>query len=336
MRHGGAANAARVWRARDGALRFCVGPRPYRDPEAGLAARIDALDARVRELEARLGPRGRSALAPTERASLDHARHEARAPSHGTALASMGDRAARLERYVAALEASVGDEAAHAARLRALPTDVPLPPSPAHLARAVAAAREGLDAAWSALAARAHHLVATHDADVSSARTGPLELAVRFAFRGCPMALAGWPRRRAAFRGGTLDVEWTLATSVPACAPSLHVREEGLVDRVARLVGRALDVETGDPSFDGLFRVRAEPPDGARDLLPEPVRYRALELARAAVPELGVDPSTRSAWVRFACGLDDAVFLTAARLVVGLREAALRPPAVSAGAPSRP
>ena len=294
VRHGGAANAARVWRARDGA-HASAWARVLPRSGGGPARRGSTPSTRARGSSKPGSARAAGARSPTERASLDHARHEARAPSHGTALASMGDRAARPS-GTSRPGASVGDEAAHAARLRALPTDVLLAPCLPPTWRGRSPRRAKGWTRQSALAARAHHLVATHDADVVRSH-GPLELAVRFAFRGCPMALAGWPRRRAA-SGGTLDVEWTLATSVPACAPSLHVREEGLVDRVARLVGRALDVETGDPSFDGLFRVRAEPPDGARDLLPEPVRYRALELARAAVPELGVDPS--QARVRFA------------------------------------
>jgi hypothetical protein len=59
--------------------------------------------------------------------------------------------------------------------------------------------------------------------------------------------------------------------SVPGSLPSLSIDREGVLSRVARAIGIE-DVETGDEAFDRAFKVRAEDPAAARDLLTPDLR----------------------------------------------------------------
>jgi hypothetical protein len=65
--------------------------------------------------------------------------------------------------------------------------------------------------------------------------------------------------------------------SVPGSLPSLCIDREGAMSRLARAIGIE-DVETGDEAFDREFKVRAEDPAAARDLLTTDLRAFLLSL----------------------------------------------------------
>lgn len=74
----------------------------------------------------------------------------------------------------------------------------------------------------------------------------------------------------------------------------LHLTKEGAATKIARAAGLAEDAEVGDASFDGAWRIDADP-DLARDVLDDSVRARLMDL-RSKVPLVSQDfgPGTMS------------------------------------------
>jgi hypothetical protein len=268
----------------------------YRDRTSGLSARVAALREDVAARLLRLPPAVWPRL-PAVTALTLAAAHAELPAAHPATVDEATLQAIALERMRDALDRAIAEAAALEPHLLSLP-DVAPPLQPMHRFDAVARAlhevsraleRVGING-WAALADETvgafGAIVLRRFPDAHVERVAPHASRATLRTHGTPIALLCEvpPPVHAPFGGA---VELRAATGVPLALPRLVLRPE---------VVAGLDVEIGDPDFDGLFDVVAPLADARAVLVPE-VRAALVRLAWHDVPRVRVgDGHAEIAW----------------------------------------
>lgn len=268
----------------------------YRDRIAGLQTRLDALNEDVTTRLARLPPAVWPRL-PAETALGLHALHAAIPRGAPANLDEAARLAVALERLRDALDRAIAEASELEPRLLSLP-DVAPPLQPVHRFDGVARAlyelgrtleRFGVPG-WPTLAhetqAAFAAVVLRRFAGAHVERLAPHASRATFRTQGAPITLLCEvpPPIHAPFGGA---VELRAATSVPLALPRIVLRPEVIA---------GLDVEVGDPDFDGLFDVVGTVDDARVVLVPE-VRASLIRLAWHDVPRVRIgDGHAEIAW----------------------------------------
>ncbi|MEA2748102.1 MAG: hypothetical protein QOI41_2245 [Myxococcales bacterium] len=286
----------------------------YRDAHIGLRARIAELEARIEARESEVTESFWESLAPKLREELGALRNEpalGTSPSVEPSLDDLTRTEAMLAAYLDELERLIATLPATEAEWAIRPDDVADPPEPKF------PFYNGAPSAEEAAMLFRHFgaMVRERARDAEILDLSPMYLA-RFRERGCPFALRA--TLYTAGNGQVAEVGMWLVTSIPRALPRLVVRHETLVLSVGKVLGLKHEVEVGDTSFDGLFLI--EGTKAASDLYLVPaVQAQLLALSRFDIPTLDVDPTARTASLRWrfepaAKALDAAVrILTAVR-----------------------
>lgn len=268
----------------------------YRDRIAGLQTRLDTLRDDVTTRMNRLPPAVWPRL-PAETALGLLAIH-AEIPRDAPATLDDAARlAVALERLRDALDRAIAEAADLEPRLLSLP-DVAPPLQPEHrfdgVTRALFELSRTLERfgvpGWAALADETQGafaaVVLRRFAGAHVERLAPHVSRAAFRTQGAPITLLCEvpPPIHAPFGGA---VELRAATSVPLALPRVVLRPEVIA---------GLDVEIGDPDFDGLFDVVAHVDDARTVLVPE-VRASLIRLAWHDVPRVRIgDGHAEIAW----------------------------------------
>lgn len=290
----------------------------YRDLTEGVRARLETLGDEVTTRLGRLPPEVWPRLPPVTALALVAVQAEV-----PTGAPATFDEAARLEialeRLRDALDRAIAEAAELQPRLLSLP-DVAPPLAPRHRFDRMARATYDLSRTLQrfglpGFARLADETMTAFDAIVRRRfreahveRLAPNASRATFRTEGAPIAvLIEVPAPLAAGSHGA--VELRAATGVPLALPRVVLTPE---------VVAGLDVEIGDPDFDGLFDVVARQEDALAVLVPE-VRAALIRLAWHDVPRVRIgDGRAEIAWSYepTSAALDDAtVVLVALRRI---------------------
>jgi|GEM_PF-1616976 len=283
----------------------------YRDPHAGIRARIVELETRIREREAEVTREFWDSLDPDVRERMRSEREAFELVDATAGLEELARAEGLLASYLDELSALIARLPAMEAEWHELPDDVDDPPLPRHtwpFAGWISAEE------WRGMKRSFLAVVREQDRHGTVAEDGDRTCIARFRTLGVPFALRA--SAQPSGNGTITEVDMCLVTSVPRAMPRLVVRHETLVLSVGSALGLTNEVEVGEPSFDGLFLIEGTQEAAAQILLPA-LRAQLLALARYDIPTLTIDPPRRIASLRWsfepnATALDAAVRVLAA------------------------